>query len=1034
MRIKINREVSLRMTAIASLAICGITLPFGSTQDLAHAETGTNAAAVKVDRAKATEVLNQYCVSCHGPDKQKGDVRLDDFDLIDAVALQDMLAKAREAVHFEEMPPAKAKQPSEADRKALLDWLGNQLSGDAAKKLQEKLERPESGNYVNHEDLFSGEYADAKPFTYDRRWLISDYIFNEKFHRIFNDRAKEKVDGVSRFIAGSTEHPVKLTNPFGPDQKGGLRYYANISLDSGQVQTMLANARNASDYMILLAKQQRNYLPAINALLATRYKHEDLYNSRKQFLEAHIDRVLNDVFKDQHEPMLPAFVPVQQTDNNEASQEGYKRAPYHAANPGRDELGEIYRTFKKYKDKALSEEQILAAAEREWFYYGEKPDVIQRRLTFYNNYTEEFWANEKVIKKYAPYGSAADYKPLGESEMLAVNQSVRKYREQGDTYRAVITKCLDGWEKEFEQEIARQGPAPEEVVRTLVVQLFNKIYERQPSAEEAEQYTELASRFMATLGTHDGIARIIQTLLMKSEFLYRHEFGQGEAEEHGRRMMSARDASYAIAYALTDSSPDADLVKAVKEGKLNTRADYVREVKRILAQRDRYYLIDDAVHGKQNAFNITNMPIRELRFFREFFAYPKMLAIFKDEKRFGGIYERATSRIVAEADRLVEYILEHDRDVFNQLLTTDSFYVYHSGDNQAMAEAAWRIRKINDYFKNKNWQDFTYQDLLNHKDFLDEVDLNFISLNAKNKDQQKKTVIAFKRDLESFTRRFESGRELAAPYSSQPGGPGDAKTRGGVGLRMPEVAKLYNINLIDWEYPTTQPAPIQNRRGLLTHPAWLIAFSHNTETDPIRRGKWIRERLLADTIPDVPITVDAVVPEDPHKTLRQRMEAKTGEAYCWTCHQKMEPLGLPFEIYDDFGRFRTEESLEYPENLIEKVKDKGQPHEDLRDTYKTLPIDSAGYLSGTDDSTLDGHVKDAPDLIDRLAKSERVRQSIIRHAFRYFIGRNEMLSDSKTLIDADRAYVESGGSFDAVIVSLLTSDSFIYRKEILEKD
>lgn len=70
------------------------------------------------------------------------------------------------------------------------------------------------------------------------------------------------------------------------------------------------------------------------------------------------------------------------------------------------------------------------------------------------------------------------------------------------------------------------------------------------------------------------------------------------------------------------------------------------------------------------------------------------------------------------------------------------------------------------------------------------------------------------------------------------------------------------------------------------------------------------------------------------------------------------------------------------------------------------------------------------DLIDRLARSQRVRQSIIRHAFRYFMGRNELLSDSKTLIDADRAYLESGGSFDEVIVSLLTSDSFIYRKAI----
>jgi len=32
------------------------------------------------------------------------------------------------------------------------------------------------------------------------------------------------------------------------------------------------------------------------------------------------------------------------------------------------------------------------------------------------------------------------------------------------------------------------------------------------------------------------------------------------------------------------------------------------------------------------------------------------------------------------------------------------------------------------------------------------------------------------------------------------------------------------------------------------------------------------------------------------------------------------------------------------------------------------------------------------------------------------------------LIDADRVYVDNEGSFDEVIVSLLTSDSFIYRK------
>ena len=59
-----------------------------------------------------------------------------------------------------------------------------------------------------------------------------------------------------------------------------------------------------------------------------------------------------------------------------------------------------------------------------------------------------------------------------------------------------------------------------------------------------------------------------------------------------------------------------------------------------------------------------------------------------------------------------------------------------------------------------------------------------------------------------------------------------------------------------------------------------------------------------------------------------------------------------------------------------------------------------------------------------------MRQSIIRYAFRYYLGRNEQLSDSSTLINAEKAYLDNDGSFDAVIVSLLTSDSFIYRKPL----
>lgn len=72
-------------------------------------------------------------------------------------------------------------------------------------------------------------------------------------------------------------------------------------------------------------------------------------------------------------------------------------------------------------------------------------------------------------------------------------------------------------------------------------------------------------------------------------------------------------------------------------------------------------------------------------------------------------------------------------------------------------------------------------------------------------------------------------------------------------------------------------------------------------------------------------------------------------------------------------------------------------------------------------------MKDAFELIRKLAASERVEQVFVRHVFRYFLGRNETLDDGPTLIEAQRAYSRGGGSMKALIVSLLTSDAFLYR-------
>jgi hypothetical protein len=199
---------------------------------------------------------------------------------------------------------------------------------------------------------------------------------------------------------------------------------------------------------------------------------------------------------------------------------------------------------------------------------------------------------------------------------------------------------------------------------------------------------------------------------------------------------------------------------------------------------------------------------------------------------------------------------------------------------------------------------------------------------------------------------------------------------------------------------TLATAPEGQRLGLLTHPSWLVSHSDAMDNHAILRGRWVRERLLGGGIPDIPITVDAMLPDEPNTTLRHRMRV-TREAYCWTCHEKMDPLGLPFEMYNHAGLFRSTE--------LDK------------------PVDTSGEIINSGDPELDGPVKNALEMIDKLSKSDHVEQVFVRHAFRFWIGRNETINDGPVLQDAYHAYREKG-SMNALITSLLTSDAFLYRK------
>ncbi len=1001
---------------------------------------------------KVTDLLGNYCYDCHDADTQKGDLRLDQIASLTLDARLNLLNKVQEQVFFKEMPPKKKKnQPSEEERDLLRKWAGSELKKHKASKLEEKLERSEFGNYVDHEKLFSGDYADLPGSTHDRRWLISEFIFNDKINKLLNHEGERTIDGVkqkvigdngvnlgTRFGGGSLRQSI--TNPFLLPTKIGVRYYDTTSLSGGHLLTMISNARKIAGHMTSEPVMKAHY-PAMHRIMKMELEHREILRSREGFLNNHIEPLLKELYQNQHEALLPTFVRAEIETIEErfdAKGQPQKREDNIELLHGRydkDDLNAIYLGLNEYWQGGAHYEEAVKKSERDWFENGINPKRIRGRITLMMIMFKH-WDMDLIGKDVRKRNvTRPTYQAPDAAEMEVLTTALRKHRKKGDTYLALIGKCLSDWEQTFKARRQAAGTSDEKALGELVEELYLKILERKPTAEETQEEVALTKTYIEAQGQQEGIAKLIETLTLSSELVYRGELGQGPTDEHGRQMMSPRDASYALAFALTDNSPDEELAKAAASGRLNTREDYHREVTRMLAKRDQFYVIDETVQKAGFNASITNTPIRKLRFFREFFGYTAAMTIFKDNERFNAAwskYDDVKGRLVDEADMLVDHILQNDKNVFEELLTTEKFYVYHSGDNEAMKASADRLRKIYDYFKVYDWENFTEEELFKHWEFINEMKMMGTVFPNFLKDKRKKGwVRSFKTLMTSYTFRFGKDQKSGAPYDAIAMAywhKGEAATRTGSRMRGEAVGRLFNIDYTNWDYPTTQPAKLPNRKGMLTHPAWLIAHSLNLETDPVRRGKWVREKLLAGTIPDVPITVDAVVPEDHHRTLRMRLEEKTSDNYCWKCHERMNPLGITFEIFDDFGRFRTEERLEHPDNILKPATKERGLHIDGRPTYKTLPVDAKGALTGTGDESLDGEVRDALDLAGRLGKSTRVRQSIIRHAFRYFMGRNEKLSDSKTLIDAEKVYLENEGSFDAVIASLLTSDSFIYRK------
>ena len=138
---------------------------------------------------------------------------------------------------------------------------------------------------------------------------------------------------------------------------------------------------------------------------------------------------------------------------------------------------------------------------------------------------------------------------------------------------------------------------------------------------------------------------------------------------------------------------------------------------------------------------------------------------------------------------------------------------------------------------------------------------------------------------------------------------------------------------IELEIVPTQRISLEHtkeRGGILTMPG-ILAMNRG----PVIRGTWMLERILGEHLPDPPMDVGQVPPQQPGEALsfRERFQAHRDQASCALCHDKIDPLGFAAEGFDQQGAFILTMQKTLPNGELRFVSKKG----DLVDTSGVMP-------------------------------------------------------------------------------------------------
>lgn len=584
--------------------------------------------------------------------------------------------------------------------------------------------------------------------------------------------------------------------------------------------------------------------------------------------------------------------------------------------------------------------------------------------------------------------------------------------------------CRDYWLKAFiEQGLLYRPATPDEYAR-----LSQRLNEA------------LAAEASEGISREETLSRVVSGAWLLPEALFRNELGQDEQDEFGRHRLTDAELGKMVAYLLSDYGPGAsvplkfqccgesgswpvppnegylaDVRAAVADGSIQDPAVISALVHAHASGVDSLRVdlaVEQSASGpgtyRDNRGDYWMAP-KVVGFFRQWLGYDAFPNEFKDSPL-------NTSRFLEPGTTPPGLSAYAGNSAFNQLKS--GYYSHFAGKEGTM------VQQLDDLIARAVYEDTdVLEQLLTTRHWYVPSSGHGIPCT-----QTQECVDACVNGLDPADSGYPD-QVLGCQGSESCHADGYCKVSDLISVRWVTLPYDIDTPVAATDADRWRDLPVDERAGVLTHPAWLAAHGDAFEDGPsaVHRGKWIREKLLCEYIPPLSKVqgVAAMVgPSAPEKSARDRLVEATHQPFCWGCHRRMNTLGFAFEQYNHAGFLRAwDHAPDVPNNKgpVDAFTSIGGSYPDIAGAPYTF--DGPDDLS---DPTLHGSYPDAVALAEALAGSQRVKRCFVRQAFRYFAGRDETPQDACTLGAMEAAY-DDKGSFVDMIAALATSDTLLYR-------